>query len=270
MKNILYEVKRHFIIYSKFVKNCIIKEMMYRANFCMMLAIETAFLLTKLLYVLVVYNTGANIKGFTPDDILLFSGTYILISGVHVSLFFFNFSKIQEYIKEGSLDMFITKPVSLQFMVTLRNIDFGTAIPNIIAGIICIVIGWQRTGVPCTAQYILGYIGFIFTGIIMAYTVTLLPELLCFWTIKGNAVHEVSDALWGLNSMPMTIYKRWMQAIGTIIFPIFLIGNLSPMYVLDKVDNIGIIWGICSPIIFMIIVRFVWKLAIKNYASASS
>lgn len=250
--------------------NCMIKLMMYRANFFLSLGVELAFLFTKLLYVLVVYNAGITLKGFTPEDILLYSGTFIIMSGIHVSLFFFNFSKIQEYIKEGSLDMFITKPVSLQFMVTLRNVDIATAIPNIIVGIICVVVGWNKADIPVNVVTLFGYIGFMFTGIIIAYCITLLPELLCFWTIKGSAVHEFADSLWNLNSMPMTIYKKWMQSIGTFIFPILLISNYSFLFIEGKLDYRAIIWGIMAPVLCIILVRFVWKIAIRNYTSASS
>lgn len=270
MKYIFKEIGRHTSIYFKFVKNCLIKLMIYRTNFFMSMAVEVAFLFTKLLYVLVVYNAGSTIKGFTPDDILLYSGTFIIMSGIHVSLFFFNFSMIQQYIREGTLDMFITKPVSLQFMVTLRNVDIATAIPNILAGIICTVIGWQKAHIPVTAVNLLGYIGFLFTGIILAYCVTLIPELLCFWTINGSAVHELSDSLWNINSMPMQIYKKWMRNIGTFLFPILLISNNSFLFVVGKLDKRAILWGITAPVLCIILVRLVWKKAIRSYSSASS
>ena len=267
MKYILKEIGRHIYIYWKFVKNCLIKLMIYRANFFMSMAVELSFLFTKLLYVIVVYNAGCKIKGFTPDQILLYSGTFIIMSGIHVSLFFFNFSKIQEYVKEGELDMFITKPVSLQFMVTLRNVDIATAVPNIAAGIICTVMGWRKAQIPFTAVNFFGYLGFIFTGVIVAYCVTLIPELLCFWTIKGSAVHELSDALWGMNNMPMKIYKKWMQNIGTFLFPLFLISNNSFLFVIGELDGRAVLWGILSPVILIVLVR---KKAIQNYTSASS
>jgi len=270
MNNIRKEIMRHIYIYFKFVKNCLIKLMIYRANFFMSMMVEVAFLFTKLLYVIVVYNAGSTIKGFGSDEILLYTGTFIIMSGIHVSLFFFNFSKIQEYVREGTLDMLITKPVSLQFIVTLRNIDIATAIPNILVGIICTVFGWRKAHIPMTAINFFGYLGFIFTGIIIAYCVTLIPELLCFWTIKGAAVHNLSDSLWNINSMPKTIYKKWMQNIGTFLFPIFLISNNSFLFIVGKLTHAAIIWGIVSPIICIVVVRFVWNIAIRNYTSASS
>lgn len=270
MSNVLKEIKRHIFIYYKFVLNCVIKLMIYRTNFFLGLGVEIAFLLTKLLYVLVVFNAGMTIKGFTPNDILLYSGTFIIMSGIHVSLFFFNFSKIQEYIREGTLDIFITKPISLQFMVTLRNVDIATAIPNLIVGVICVVLGWHKAGITVNAINLFGYIGFLFTGVIMAYCVTLIPELLCFWTIKGGAVHEFADSLWNLNNMPMTIYKKWMQSIGTFIFPIFLVSNYSFLFVAGKLDFRAIIWGMAAPVLCIVVVRLVWKIAIRNYTSASS
>ena len=44
----------------------------YRANFVAGVAVETGWMLIKLLYVAVVYRVGADIGVLTPDHILLF------------------------------------------------------------------------------------------------------------------------------------------------------------------------------------------------------
>jgi|SRR5690554_855470 len=94
----------------------------------------------------------------------------------------------KDYIREGTLDLFITKPVNLQFITTLRNIDFGASVPNMIAGVIIVIVGWQKTGVEVSIQNILGYTGFIFSGVIVTYAIMLIPQLLCFWIIKGDSL----------------------------------------------------------------------------------
>src|SRR5690349_17150543 len=132
------QINKYIKIYGMFLKCSLMKQMEYRVNFIMMIGIEGVFLITKLLYAYIVYDTGVIIYGFSPDMIIFYIGTFILMTGIYMFLFYFNFSSISSLIRNGDLDILITKPISLQFMLTMKQVDYGTPIPNIIAGI-CIV-----------------------------------------------------------------------------------------------------------------------------------
>ncbi len=266
----LKALKRYSFIYLIFVKNCLIKQMEYRFNFILMLFLESCFLGSKLVYAFVIYNTGINLNGLPYDSIFIFTGSFLLMTGVFMAFFFFNFTNIQQYVSDGSLDLFITKPISLQFITTLRNVDFGTMIPNLIGGIIVLAIGWSKAGVPVNFINIAGYIGYLISGVIVTYSVMLAPQLLSFLTIKGNALREITDSLWDSNGMPMTIYNRPIRAFGTYIFPLFIISNFSSLFVLDHLSKWNMVWGIVAPMVFLALVRLIWVFIIKNYSSASS
>jgi len=270
MHRILTDIKKYILIYFIFVKNCLIAQMEYRINFISGIAVECGYLLAKILYIVVIYRAGVVINGLTPDAILMFIGTYIIMTGLYMGLFAVNFYSLSGYIRDGTLDMFIIKPISLQFITTLRYIDFGMPIPNVTAGIVLVVIGWNKVGIPVTLINIIGFICFIIGGVFLNYALFLLPQLLSFWTVKTGGVNEISNALWDFNNMPMGIYNKWIQRIGTFLIPVFLITNYSPLFVLSKLSYYYIIWGILAPIIFMIICRLLWNFAVRNYTSASS
>lgn len=270
VKTIAKAIKRYAHIYMLFIKNCLIKQMEYRFNFLLMLFLESCFLGTKLVYAFVIYNTGIHLNGLPYDSIFMFTGTFLLMTGIFMALFFFNFTNIQQYVSDGSLDLFITKPISLQFITTLRNVDFGTLIPNIIGGIIILSIGWRKAGVKVDFIHIGGYIGYLLCGVVVVYSVMLVPQLLSFLTIKGNALREITDALWDSNGMPMTIYNKPIRTFGTYIFPLFVFSNFSSLFALDKLSKCNMVWGIIAPILFLGIVRLVWVKIIRSYSSASS
>lgn len=244
--------------------------MEYRINFISGIAVECGYLLAKMLYVIVIYRVGVKINGLTPDAILMFIGTYIIMTGLYMGLFAVNFAALPNYIRDGTLDIFITKPISLQFITTLRYVDFGMPIPNIIAGVILIVVGWDKVGIPATFLNIIGFIFFIIGGVFINYALFLIPQLLSFWTVKTGGVNEISNALWDFNNMPMGIYNKWIQRIGTFLIPVFLITNYSPLLVLGKLSYFYIIWGTVTPVVLMIICRQLWNFAVRNYTSASS
>jgi len=189
---------------------------------------------------------------------------------VYTGFFMQNFYNIPRHVREGTLDMYIVKPVSLQFVTTLRQVDFSIPIPNIIGGTVMVVIAWNRLGIPAGFFNIAGYLGIIASGVVIAYSIYLAPQLLSFWIVKTGALVEIADKGWDFNNMPMVIYSRWIQRIGMFVIPIFAIFNLPPMFLLGQLDTVYTVWVFVAPLLFLFLVRKFWSFAVKRYSSASS
>ncbi|AJS60885.1 ABC transporter permease [Paenibacillus sp. IHBB 10380] len=267
--NFVIELRRHLYILALFAKNSIISQMEYRVNFITGIFVEAAFLMAKLLYVMVVYKTNVHIDGLTPDTILMFMGTHILLTGIYMGLFYNNFQRLTEYVRNGMLDLMIVKPISLQFLVSVRHIEVGMPIPNIIAGSVMVAIGWSASDIPFTFLNVALFITFMFIATIMTYCIMIIPSLLSFWFLNTSAASEISYSVWDANNMPHLIYNKWIQRIGTFIIPVFIITNFAPLVVLHKLTKIEIVWGILAPIVFFLLIRVLWKRALKVYSSSN-
>src|SRR5512136_1254764 len=150
MRNLFSEIKKHLRIYLLFVKFSVMSQMEYRFNFIGNLSMESGYLLYKLSYVVVVYRSGVTIHGLSPDQILLFIGTFVMLTGAYAGLFMINNFQLRSKIKDGDLDLILTKPVSTQFMATLRQADMTIFNVDVIAGLIMVIIAWSRLGIPAT------------------------------------------------------------------------------------------------------------------------
>ncbi|MFD1909858.1 hypothetical protein ACFSQ7_46700 [Paenibacillus rhizoplanae] len=65
--------------------------MEYKANFYSGLIMETVFLLSKLIYIIFVYQLGIEINGISPDQMMIFTGTYTIMIAIYTGLFMDNF-----------------------------------------------------------------------------------------------------------------------------------------------------------------------------------
>ncbi len=270
MKRMIREIRKHLFIYFIFIKNCLAAQMEFRTNFITGIAMECGYLIVKIMYVVVIYRSGKMIHGLSPDAILLFIGTFVIITGFYAGLYMMNFFQMREQIRSGNLDLLITKPVSLQFMLTLRRSDMGIMVIDLTAGIIMVVIGWSRLHIPFDIINALGFIGFLVGGSAMGYAIFLLPQILSFWFINTSAIAELTDSFWDFNNVPMIIYNKMIQRVGVFIFPIFVVTNFPALFVLGRMNVIYMIWGIIAPVLLLTITRLAWNWAVKNYSSASS
>ncbi len=270
MNRLIREIKKHLIIYVLFAKNSLIGLMEYRANLFAALTMELVYLASKILYSFVIYQVGIELDGISPDETMIFIATFIIMTGIYTGLFMNNFYGLPEHIRSGTLDMYITKPVSLQFIVTMRRVNFVKPVPNLIAGVIMLIMATNKLHIEMNFYNVAGYLLMLVSATCITYAIFLTPQILTFWTVKTDAIREVADKCWDFNNMPMNIYKKWMQRIGVFIIPVFFIANLPSMFLGGRLNSLYITWAIVAPILFLTFVRIFWCLAIRNYSSASS
>ncbi len=66
------------------------------------------------------------------------------------------------------------------------------------------------------------------------------------------------------------IYGKWGRRIGTYVLPIFVITNFPGLFLMGELGLGACLWGAGAPVLFFIISRRLWKMALKKYSSASS
>jgi ABC-2 type transport system permease protein len=264
------EIRKHLMIYRLFLKNSLMAQMEYRFNFIGNLAMETGYLLVKLSYVVVIYRSGVQVNGLSPDEILLFIGTFITLTAVYAGLYMINNFRLRSKIKDGDLDLLLTKPVSLQFMATLQQADLTIFAVDFIAGLVIVGVAWARLGIPLTLWTAGGYGFFLIISSIVAYSLFLMPQILSFWLLNTSAIAEITDSFWDFNNMPMGIYNRWIINIGVFILPIFVISNFPPMFLLRRMEPLYLGWSVLLPVALLLVVRAMWKKGLRSYSSASS
>lgn len=270
MENLLREIKKHLAIYLLFVKTNMMAQMEYRFNFIGNMAMETGYLLVKLSYVVVVYNADVEINGLSPDEILLFIGTFVLLTGVYAGMYMINNFRLRMKIKDGEMDLLMTKPVSLMFLATLRQTDMTIFSVDVIAGGVMIAIAWVRLGLPFTIGALAGFAFFLGISALVAYSLFLLPQILSFWMLNTSAIAEITDSFWDFNNMPMDIYSNWIKQVGVFLLPIFVISNFPPMFLLGKMPSIYLGWALLAPLLLFGLTRSLWNKGMRTYNSASS
>lgn len=265
----MVKIGRYIKLMGIFAKYSLMSALEYRINFVTGVTVEMGWMVIKLLYVAIIYKAGTNIGILTPEHILLFVGTYMLMTGIYM-LYFGNFASIPGMVQQGELDLYIVKPISLQFLVTMRRLDFAYLLPELAAGVAMIIIGWHSAGLPVGVVPIAGFLFFLFCGCLLTYSLFLLPYILSFWIISVGGIADISNALWDFNNMPSLIYGKWFRQIGTYILPVFVITNFPGLFLMGELSAWDCVWGAGAPVLFFLLSHILWKFSLKKYSSASS
>jgi ABC-2 type transport system permease protein len=264
------EIKKHLILWGMLVKNSLMSQLEYRANFFTGIAMELGYFLAKIVYMIVIYKTGVPINGLTPDEVLVFFGTYMVATGPYAGLYMMNLFDIGRQVQTGEMDLLLVKPVSLQFMLTLKRSDVSLFTVDVALGIAAVAVGLSRMAVRVGVLDLLGYLGYLVTGSLIAYSMFLLPQVLAFRLVKTNALAGLVDSSWDFNNLPMGIYNRFVQQVGVFVLPIFVITNFPALFILKKMDPLYAVWGVAGPLVWFALSSLLFRHGLRHYQSASS
>ncbi len=250
-----------------FARAALLSQLEYRLNFIAGACVELGYLFIKLTYLIVVIRTGVNVGDLTPDMVFLFVGTYIFMTGIWMLLQGINDIPMKVY--TGGLDLMIVKPGSLIFLQSFSAFSFGMAAPNMAAGVVIICIGWARAGIPVTLPMLAGFLFYIAAGICLTFAIVTICMLLAFWVTSFGGIFTLFAALWDFNNMPMRLYHKTFQQLGTFVVPVFLITNWAGLFVLNRLSPGELVWGAVWPVALLGLSVLMWRRGLRRYTSAN-
>lgn len=264
------EIIRHITIWFSLIRINFMSQMEYRTNFVTGILMETGYLATKVMYVLVAYKAGTRIAGYSPDEILVFVGTFVTLTGFYVGVFMMNLFQLSNLVRDGSFDMILVKPVNSLFFASLRRSEPGGFLLDTAAGLIMVAIGLVRLAGQFNPLRLFGWALFAASGSIVAYALWFLPMTLVFLLVRADSLAGLADSFWDFNNVPMIVYNRIGQALGVFIIPIFVITNFPTLFVIGRLPAIWCVWGLIAPFIWIFITASCWNASIKHYASGGN
>ena len=121
-------ISRYLRIYLAMARNCLVREMSFRAHFLITAATNTLWFALQIVFFEVIFmnNGGKPIAGWPEYEILFLLGTQHLITQIFELFFFTNCMDISEQVRTGLLDFVLIKPVNPQFLLSMRKLNFNS------------------------------------------------------------------------------------------------------------------------------------------------
>jgi ABC-2 type transport system permease protein len=264
----LHRVLYYWKLFCTFAKMRLAVQMEYRINFLSGLLVEAGYFIIKMMYPVICYQNDVHIGNLDPNGICIITGTYCLLTGIYM-FFYTGFITLADKVRNGALDLLITKPVSSQFMLTMTDLSFGMLATNSIGGLVLIIYGWHGANISLTLSVVAGFIALVLSSSLLTYSLFLFPLLLSFKMLSAQGLNAFLAAVWDFNNMPMALYGRGIRFAGLFIFPVFIISNWPGLFLLGSLSPLFLAYGFIAAIGWFIITRILWKHAIKGYASAN-
>jgi len=222
-----------------------------------------------LLFIQVVFGKVGAVRGWTRQEMWVLYGTYVIIESFAWGLLGPNMWRFSSQVRDGTLDLALTKPVNTQFFVSTRYID-PNGVLNCVPGVALLWYGLaQLSHHPTPLQWGL-WLALLLCGLIMAYSVWFLCVTWSIWAVKLEAIAVVFDPMMQMARFPVQIYPQRLQAMLTTVLPVAFLTTFPAEALLGRgrLETLGAAFALASLMLWLTH-RF-FQFALRYYSSASS
>ena len=261
---------RYFTTLRLFWSASLSAELEYRANFAMA-ALTSLLTLAGSLFVLsLFYQHGYEMGGYAWPQALVVIAIYTILEGSQAMLMAPNRTRITQYVREGTLDFVLLKPIDSQFWLSFRNVSVWGA-PNILMGIAILIYALNRPDqLPVYwSSVLLGLLPLAF-GLIILYSLGFILSTLTIWFVKLWNITIAMDNLLEAGRYPVPAYPVAYRFFFTFVLPVAFMTTVPADVILNR-SSTGWLFGAAGVALTLLLIsRWFWRFALRYYTSASS
>jgi ABC-2 type transport system permease protein len=264
---------RYFRIYLGLCRYGLARELAFRGNFLIKLFVEVLWLCILLAFYETVFTKTATVASWSRAEYLFFVGCYFALAGLIEALFLQNCNEFADLVRTGDLDFYLLKPIDEQFLVTCREIDWGSA-ANVLMGM----------GVMASALYEMGWkfsVGriAIFTllflcGVMIAYSFLVALTSIAVWFKRNQSLYELWWLFTSLMRYPREIFSGSLaEQLGwlfTYVLPILVVVSVPADSLVRAFQPRLAAFMAVVAVAAVYLSRKFFRAALQRYRSASS
>ena len=262
-------IKKYLQVYSYFNYSSFSIELEYKINFFIDLISSILGLIGSLFLLSIFFSNTKEIAGWSFNQALIIQGIYTILNGITNTWFNPNLKEIVKYIREGTLDYVLLKPIDSQFWISFKRIS-PTGLIEILLGIIVLSYCFYLNNIIFDIWSFILLIITLICSISILYSMWFLISTTTIWFVKTWNATEVLRSFLYMGRFPMDSFSFSLRIFFSTIIPITFITTIPSEVLLGISPAWKIFLEVLVSITFLIFSRRFWKFALRFYTSASS
>jgi ABC-2 type transport system permease protein len=263
-------VTRYLRLEWAFFKNCLARDLQYRANFGLVFLVDVCWYAVNIAFFEVIYLNADSIAGYSRTDVLFFMATIFVVDALDMALFSTGMWVLSDLIRKGDFDMVLTKPVSPMFFATNRYVSFGSILDLVLAcGIL--VYAWSQLTLSPSVLDVIGYVVLMLSGLVVFYSLQVIFAAFGFLFVNASGgLQWAFHHLYQLALKPESIYKGVLRFSLIYLLPMLVIGAYPSLMILRGFSLDVFLTSLAVAAVFLIVAIKFFYFGVRRYESASS
>jgi ABC-2 type transport system permease protein len=263
-------LRRYLSIYRTLCRNSLVREISFKTNFLLWIVVEMLWFALQLSFIGVMYLHTESIAGWSKWQVVLLMGASHFIQQIFHGIFLVNCTNLSELVRTGKLDFLLLLPVNTRFIVSFRQVDFGSFV-NALTAVAVMVYAARQMHLEPTVPHLLGFLLLSATGILIHYSLMFLLATVSFWAVQAQGIVWAYYNLFNIARLPDSAFRGLFKVFFTFAIPMLLVSNV-PVKLL--VDRLGSPWEmfllVGLSVVCLLASEAGWRFSVRRYTSASS
>jgi len=261
--------RRYLRLLGIFWRNSVATEMEYRLNFLANAVLSVFWLAWAAVGVSVYFRFADEVSGWTYPELLVVVGLFFAVNGVRQAMITPNLARMTEYIRMGTLDFLLSKPVDAQFMVSLRHVGVLNWLDPVL-GVVLAGIGVAATDRTPTIGAVAAFVVLLGAGIVILYALALALMSASVWTVSSEGMDDVLQGMVETSRLPVQLYRGALQTVLTIGVPVAFLTTFPAEALLGRGDARLLVVAPLIALVAVTAATAIWRFALHFYTGASS
>ena len=244
-------------------------EMQYRANFFIQLVQSAAVTGSGLVVLALVYSHTPDLNGWTHPQVIAVMGVFTMMLGIIGFVIEPNMARLNDDVRQGTLDLILTKPADAQLLVSVREFRVWS-LTDVLVGIVVPGYGLIQLGDSIGPAAWAGFAVTLVAGTIMIYCFWLLLSAGVFWFVRMEMVQEMFTGLSRAGQYPVGIYPAWLRYGLTYVAPLAFAITVPVEALTGRLTWVRLATTLGFLVVLAVITRLVWRAGIRRYSGASA
>src|SRR3954471_2072522 len=178
---------RYIEIYSIMLRNSLIRDLSFKANFLLWMVVEILWFCGQIVFFSIIFGNVDHIGDWTKWEVVLLVGTHQIIAQLFQAFFFVNLANIPELVRMGKLDSLLVLPIDSQFAVSTKQFGLDSVL-NALLGAAVVIVGLAQLRImPGLERIALSLIAICF-GVAVHYSIMLTLAAISFWIVRAQGL----------------------------------------------------------------------------------
>jgi ABC-2 type transport system permease protein len=264
-------VRRYFEIYSIMLRNSLIRELSFKANFLLWMLVEVLWFCGQILFFSIIFGQVNEIGDWTKWEVVLLVGTHQIIGQLFQAFFFVNVANIPELVRTGKLDSLLVLPIDSQFAVSTKQFGLDSIV-NAIVGAAVVILALVRLHFTPGLGAIVLYFFALGFGVAIHYAIMLSLAAVSFWIVRAQGLVYGYFNFLNIARYPDVIFPPLFRWIFSWIVPVIIVANIPARLLIKSLGQplSLMLQLVAAGSLAVFLSRLFWRWALQHYSSASS
>ncbi len=260
---------RYFKLWLSFFKMSWMADLEYRLNLVLRVIGEFAWYTAQLSVFEVLYKHTSSISGWDVHGMRVFMGTLFLTDVIYMILFMESMDNMAGLVKRGDLDLYLTKPIASQFMVSCRKVAVAYFV-NFAVIMVYLIWGIRQLPGPVSAVQLVTFTVLVLSGLVILYAIRFMFATLSVLLHDAGNIQFVWHQLYRLGTRPDPIYPSALRMIVLSVFPVAFFASVPARVLVEGIEPRLLLVAPAMAVGLLYLSHFCWERALRSYSSASS